>query len=194
MKTTNSGKKWLFALALFIIVIMVFSSFLMGMDQSTTSGKYNGHKFAYLNNQWVTTLNNYEMSFYFHPSEVDYLNLTNPENLHAPLIYVTFDPNETNEYIELSRLKLDLAAQSTDTFFSPGVTQPSAEYNFSQVTCRNATPYIPVIFFQKSNLTEIEYNQNCYILKAESNLDFVKLTERIIYQITGVITEEIKNE
>ena len=188
MRRKKTGKKWLFALALIIIVLMVGSSLLFGMDQDDQSkSKYNNHRFTFKNNQWTTVINNYEMSFYHHPAELDYLNITSPENLQAPLIYVTFDPNTTTEYLDLSRLKLDLASQITGIYFSHGTLKPSEEYSLPQITCQNATPNIPVLLYQKADETYIDYNNNCYILNAQINSDFLKLTERIIYQVIGVI-------
>ena len=187
-KKKSNSKKWFVIIVIAIIVLMVGSSLLIGLDSDNPSQlKYNDHRFTYKNNQWTTVINNYEVNFYYHPSELDYINLTNPENFNVPLIYVSFDPNETNEYIDLSRLKLDLAGQLTNTYFSHGLTKLSEDYDLPQITCQNATPYTPVITYQKSNETSISYKNNCYTLNAQSNIDFLKLTERIIYQILGVI-------
>jgi len=187
-KKKNTGKKWIFAIAILIIFIMVGSSLMIGLDRDEQSQlKYNDHRFAFQNNQWTTTINNYELTFHHHPTELDYLNITQPENLNSPLIYLTFDQNQTNEYLELSRLKLDLASQLTNTYFSHGTIKFSEDYNLPTVTCQNATSNIPVLFYQKSNQTFISYKNNCYTLNAQTNIDYLKLTERIIYQILGVI-------
>lgn len=187
-KKKSAGKKWLVALVLFSIILMIGSSLIIGLNNNQSSNyNYNNFKFTYQNRQWKTVINNYQLEFYHHPTEVDYLNISNPEKLNSPLIYLTFNPNQTNEYLELSRLKLDLTAQLTQTYFSHGNTQPSEEYNFPIITCQNATPYAPVIFYQKSNHTSISFNNNCYILNAQTKSDYLKLTERIIYQILGVI-------
>lgn len=187
-KKQNTGKKWLFILALIAIILMVGSSLLVALDDSQPNQlKYNDYRFTYKNNQWKTVINNYEISFYHHPSEVDYLNLTSPEKLNSPLVYTSFSPNQTSQYIDLSRLKFDLASQLSSVYFVHGITEKSEEYSLPIITCQNATAHIPVIKFQKSNQTYIEYNQNCYILHAQTNMDYLKLTERILYQLLGVI-------
>lgn len=187
-KKRNYARFVLIIVAVVVVVSMVFSSVLIGMDDNgPTPSKYNDFKFQFQNGQWSTAINNYEMNFYHHPAEIEDIEIPNSENLNSPLIYITFDPNATNEYLDLSRLKLDLTSQLTNIYFSHGVTRPSKQYPLPIITCQNASASIPVVYFQKSNDTYIEYDHNCYILHAQSNMDYLTLTERIIYQFTGVI-------
>ncbi|MCK4589931.1 MAG: hypothetical protein KAT77_05800 [Nanoarchaeota archaeon] len=187
-KRKNYAKILLLIVAVVAILSMIFSSVLIGMDSDeATPSKYNDFRFQFQNGQWTTTINNYAMNFYSHPAELEDIEVPNPENLNSPLIYVTFDPNATNEYIALSRLKLDLTSQLTNIYFSHGILDTSEEYDLPITTCQNASAYIPVIKYQESNETYIDYNNNCYILNAQSNIDYLRLTERIIYHLTGVI-------
>ena len=100
-KKSNAGKKWLFAIAIIIVVLMVGSTLLIGLDDSQSNSlKYNNYRFTFKNNQWSTVINNYEINFYYHPSEIDHINITNPDNLNSPLFYLTSHPNESSEYLD----------------------------------------------------------------------------------------------
>lgn len=187
-KKRNYARILLIIIAVVVVVSMVFSSVLIGMDgNGPTPSKYNDFRFQFNNGQWSTVINHYKMNFYHHPAEMEDIIIPHSENLNSPIIYITFDPNVTNEYLDLSRLKLDLTSQLTNTYFSHGVTKFSKQYPLPIVTCQNASASIPVIYYLRSNDTYIEYDHNCYILHTQSNMDYLTLTERIIYHLTGVI-------
>jgi hypothetical protein len=55
------------------------------------------------------------------------------------------------------------------------------------ITCDNATFYVPVIYFKKSNQTVISLENNCIIAEAYRGEDLVKVKDRLLYSIFGVI-------
>ena len=79
MRTRESKKhkrKQLF-MTLFIVLIMTSSviGYMFGRD-TTTSTKYNDHKFKSTNNRWITKVNNKELLFHYFPDQVDNLNMS----------------------------------------------------------------------------------------------------------------------
>ncbi len=68
----------------------------------------------------------------------------------------------------------------------PGFTTKN-EFNKPVITCKNATLYVPVIYFKKSNETSITLEGNCIIAEAFRGEDFTKIKDRLVYGALGVM-------
>lgn len=187
----KTDKKTLYV-SIFIVVIMVSSTLGFILTRSTSSSQnYNGHKFYLRNNHWVLEKDKQEYSFYFHPSELENINLSSSLTFtlqDSPVIALSFNPNASLEYIDYSRFTLAENLFRQNTYVINGITQPHKNYNLSIITCQNATPQQPVLILRKANTTQIREEKPCFYLEASSEYDFIALTERTIYSLLGVMS------
>ena len=71
-------------------------------------------------------------------------------------------------------------------YLSQGMTAEN-EYNLPVITCSDATPYIPVIYFRIANQTSIYLENNCIIAEGKNGLEFLKIKDRILYGLFDII-------
>jgi hypothetical protein len=50
-----------------------------------------------------------------------------------------------------------------------------------------SSAYVPVIYFKYGNSTRIDFDNNCIIAEASSNVDFVRVKDRMLYEMLGVV-------
>ncbi|MFC1801051.1 hypothetical protein ACFLZB_01160 [Nanoarchaeota archaeon] len=188
MKKKKSRKPVYFAI--FIIALMIFSGFAIVASNMSERKQfdYNGFEFQSARNLWATEINDQPLISHFHPSELEDINTPNLELLKSPQIYISFDPEIKSEYLDLSRLKLsDFSFKFLNTYPVNGITQESDDYQLPVITCQNATSSTPVVIYQENNQSEINLQDHCLYIKVQEEEDFLKMTERIIYTLAGVI-------
>ena len=177
--------------ALFIIIVMVGSSagFIFGRDEGYSS-KYNGFKFKLINNIWLTKINDQDVRFHFHPSEVENLSISNDSitKLDSPSIYFTFEAGKNLQYIDMIRYEFITSLQEQlNTYVTSGVLNKTEDYDFPIIDCENATAEVPVLKFIFSNETKVYSDGNCVIAEAQSEQEMLAISDRIRYGLFGVI-------
>ena len=72
----------------FFMVSSVFGVFVFGFHDGTssTSQRYNGHKFTIFQNQWKVELNGEDKLFDYYPEDVDYIPVD--PAVSSPLIWI----------------------------------------------------------------------------------------------------------
>jgi hypothetical protein len=184
-----------FFIGLFLVAVMVMSGFgiyLSGQDAYGTFF-FNDLKFEVQDNVYVTKINDRQIYFYNPPSTLQIYNVTPiiPNVLkNAQVIVQTFDP-ESEELIVIDRIRFELS-QLLDKQTANTVIKPSDIYNLPVYTCVNATFEAPVIYYNVSNTTSIEYDNNCIIINAKS-LEFLKMRDLLLYHYYGVLPVEEEN-
>ena len=191
MKETKEKRRW--GLMLFIIMIMVGTSFsviFFGFSSASETVRYNGIKFTGDGTKWTAKINGRYAAFSFLPNEVE--DIKTPAQLPALLgnrveIDATSDANSTyKESIALAQHQMRLTLDSYNVYLFQGFTTNNS-FNFPVVTCNNATSSVPVIYFKESNSTDIEIRDNCIITKASSDRDFIRVKDRLVYSMLGVV-------
>ena len=104
-------------------------------------------------NGWSVDIKGQNVFFNYHPEEVEYINLTSTitQRLTAIEIDTTYDLDD--EYVEfIARVQYSMAEGlgNFDIFLVSGFTTEN-EFNRQVITCNDATPFVPVIYFKKSN-------------------------------------------
>jgi hypothetical protein len=191
MKERKEKRRW--GLMAFIVVIMVGTSFsvvLFGFSSVSENVKYNGIKFTGDGAKWTAKINGNYAAFSFLPNEVEKIKA--PEQLSDVLsgrieIDSTSAANSTyREAIALAQHQMGLTLGAYGTFLRQGF-EANNSYNFPIIGCSDATSGVPVVYFQESNLTEIEIINNCVIAKVSSEIDVIKIKDRLLYSMLGVI-------
>jgi hypothetical protein len=179
-------------LSIFIAVIMISSviGFMFGRDEQNTMD-YNGVEFYQRNFRWITRVNGQEVVFDNFPASVEHINVSQDI---ISRIKNTFEVDTT--YDEDSKYEEELAVIQhemgivLDSVFNIYVRQGMTEqnsYNITVIDCNDATQAVPVLYFMESNQTSIYLDDNCIIAKARSGVEFVRLKDRLLYGILGII-------
>jgi len=107
-------------MSLFIIFLMASSTIgFIGITsnseepQTGKSIKYNGQKFSStLDNRWVTIIDGVQFIFDYSPEELN--DLAVPELNFGNKVYIIFDHNKTNSYLNYNVQKLSYTLQATN--------------------------------------------------------------------------------
>ena len=175
--------------SLFIAFIMVTSiiGYIFADTQGTTT-KYNGIKFTSTPNGWSAKIDGKMYLFSYDPRSLEDIEI--PETVSfdgVREIDATYDVNSSyRETIAQSLFELSHVLPDKNIFLRAGFTTNSS-YDVPIITCKDATPFIPVIYYRNSNQTSIIHEGNCIILESYEGGSFLALTDKIAYKILGVI-------
>ena len=190
MKEKKEKKRW--GLILFIVFIMIGTSVsfvFFGFSPATERAKYNGFSFVNNGDIWIAKINGREAAFSFLPGEVENILAEDfSKRLQGKFeIDVTYDSNSTyRESIALAHHQMGLTLAAYNIFVRKGFTTNNT-FNLPIITCDNATINVPVVYFRHGNATNININNNCIIAEASTNADFIKVKDRLLYGILGVM-------
>lgn len=195
----GSGKKKRISkqtmMSIFIISVMVLSvlGFVITSDPNAqNSFIYEGREFL-IEGQYLTTeIEGGTVRFHAFPDSVTQIQADGDavEMIRGSrMAYITFDPNSSElSDIDLARYELSTSLREQfDIFSAPAVISPSDQYKFPVIGCENATESVPVISFVETNATRITREDNCIIFNAKSSFDFLRLKDRLLYQMHGII-------
>ena len=190
-KEKKEKRRW--GLILFIVIIMLGTTFsfvyygFSGVDETV---KYNGIKFVKFPDRWEANINGATAAFTFLPGEVE--NVFVPDGFSARMqdkleIDATYDANSTfRESIALAQHQMGLTLEQYNIFVRKGFTANNS-FNLPVITCNDSTANVPVVYFRHGNSTGIHLEKDCIIAEAQSNTDFIKAKDRLLYGILGVI-------
>ena len=177
---------------LIIIVVMTSSviGFMWGRDNTSESIKYKDFNFLRKNRQWITKINNNELIFDYFPSEVENIYVSNEikQKLRNTIeIDITSSFNSTYaEDIATAQYSLEQNLGKFNMYIRKGFTSDNT-YNMPVITCNDSTDIVPVIYFKDSNRTKVFLEENCIIVEGSSELDFIKIKDRLFYSFLGII-------
>ncbi|MBW2993155.1 hypothetical protein KY317_01110 [Candidatus Woesearchaeota archaeon] len=178
--------------SVFIIAIMVFSVLaVMFSGSSEQAKKYNGHKFIVKDNKWILNIGGKLVDFDYFPSDAENIAVTNEiknKILNTKMLYITFNPENVSESMDKFRFDLtNLLSNLQGIHAASGITKSSEQYALPIVSCKNATPFVPVLELKLNDRTEITIKDSCIIAKAESSKEMTRLRDAVIYKIIGVM-------
>ncbi|HLC61323.1 MAG TPA: hypothetical protein VJJ52_07920 [Candidatus Nanoarchaeia archaeon] len=191
MKEKTPKIKW--GAIIFLIVILVglsVGSLFYGFAPTSEKIKYNGLTFSTNGQIWTAKINGRKAAFSFLPAEVQNINSTGDFSKILTGKYeidTTSEVNSTNkEYIALAEHQMGLTLGSYNIYLSKGFTANNS-FGLPIISCSNATQYTPVIYFRHGNSTSISAQNNCVIAEASSDTDFIRVKDRLLYGILGVM-------
>jgi len=187
----EKGKKTLVYLIGFIMISSVFGVIFFGYNtDGTTTAKYNGFKFINKGGFLSTNVNGREVLFSYFPSDVELIPIDSEtiNRLKDKLeVDVTSEFNDTlSEAIALAQFQMGITLNNFNAFVRNGFTSENPS-NFQIITCRDSTDFVPVIYFRSSNETRIYLKNDCIIAEAASDVDVIRIKDRLVYGILGII-------
>jgi hypothetical protein len=175
----------------FIVILMVGSviGYMFGRS-SEESFKYNGHKFLVRGNKFGLKVNKADIEFDYFPSSVEDINVSSEilsKLLNKIEIDSTYDNNSKwKEGISVAQYDLEKYFNAIGAYFVKGLTAEN-DFGMPVIECDTTTNNVPVIYFKDSNQTKIWIENNCIIAEAKSETDFIRIKDRLIYGLLGVI-------
>ena len=176
----------------FIAFIMVASVFVVTLDflfTPTNNLTYNGVKFAVAQNQFTARINQKQYRFLVYPADLEDLNLSQAgkDLLKAAVLTITYDP-QSGMAQDLATAQYYLEDQLKDVKVIDRAVLNNTGLSLAQESCANATSSQPVIELLEAQSSGIAVEGNCIRLAAIDGQDLLKMSERVIYQVLGVMT------
>lgn len=191
MKEKKEKKRW--GLIFFLVFIMIGTSFsfiFFGFSPQNEIAKYDDTKFVKRPSQniWLAKINGKEAAFTFLPNEVEDITIENPEKLQDRLeIDATYDANSTRKQsIALAQHQMALTLASYNIYLRRGFTSNNT-FGLPVITCKDSSANVPVIYFRQGNATKILSENSCIIAEAPTDADIIRVKDRILYSVLGVI-------
>ena len=188
-ESTIWNKKTIITALIVILMVSSTAGFIFGRDESA-SYKYNGYKFSRINNAWIGKIDGKDVMFNFHPSELEEISVSDDvvSKLNVSRAYLTFEIGKNLQYIDLIRLGFITAMDDNfGTYILSGTINETDYYDLPIIDCVNATSEIPVIKFVFANETNIYTDEDCIIAEAQSELEFLAISDKILYKLFGVM-------
>ena len=82
-------------------------------------------------------------------------------------------------------LSINFSLNNFNIFIRSGFTTP--QNNFPVLSCDDATEFVPVVYFKSGNFTKISLENNCILAEAAAHADVIRLKDRLVYGILGII-------
>ena len=191
MKPKKEKKRY--GLILFIIFIMIGTSVsfvYFGFSPGEDRVKYNGITFASNNHVWIAKINGQDAAFSFLPADVEKIIAMGDFSKMLQDKYEIDATSEVNstfkESIALAEHQMGLTLEAYNIYLRKGFTT-NTTFNLPIITCANSTSNVPVVYFRQGNTTNIINEDNCIIAQASTNADFIKVKDRLLYGILGVM-------
>ena len=174
-----------------IAFIMVTSVFIVTLDYifaPNTSLKYNGFPIRVINQQFLVNVQGKDYTFSVYPSDLEYIEvpLHAKELLNAEVLTVTYDP-QSDQPESLGEAQFYLEDQLKEVRIIDRAVLNNTGLALEQKSCANATLGQPVIELREGNESRIAVENECIIVTAIDNPDLARLTERVVYQVLGVM-------
>lgn len=173
--------------SIFIVVIMTSSTIgylWTGNQKEQNRVEYNGFTFYRSQGFWFTRINDQQYNFQYLPEDV--LNISSTGTLGiGEKIYLAYDPSETElntryPFSILSELLRDKGVRP--------VYACIAEENCPDipiVDCNETDA--PIVLFIKGEESRMYNEEQCLIVEIKDNQDVVRVTEKMMYDLLGVI-------
>jgi hypothetical protein len=180
-------------IVIFIAFIMVTSIIGFIFVSSPSGGKLKFNKFTFVKkgNLWSTSVNKKEALFNYYPAEVVDINL---DPLIKEKVMNTLEVDSTYSFNNtfVGSVELALFQLETDLNFHFGKFLRKGliinnSFNLPIITCNDSTEIIPVLYFKESNETKIYLEENCIIAEAKNGIDFLRIKDRLMYGLLGII-------
>jgi hypothetical protein len=189
-KSTGLRKKIYSLFILFIMVGSIFAVIFYGFASGGATQRYNGFKFSYRGDHWEAKVEGKQAAFLYLPNEVEYISL--PEDVKAKLksaaqFDVTSAANDSNgQAIALAQYQMDLTLRNFNVFIRSGFTGNNS-FGKQIITCKDATQFVPVVYFSQGNKTDVHLEGNCIVAELAGQADALRVKDRIVYSILEII-------
>lgn len=197
IRKDDSGKrKALFTILVGFVLVSSIIGFTLsaipfGLQESSGKMEYNGFEFFQTQDGIAAKVDGQVIGFTYFPSELEGFEAGNITAAlkSARLIYSTSDP-ESALAPAISGAEFDIGRvveARHNSFLQPVFTAANA-YNRSVITCSDANPLIPVLYFNFTNTTtSVAKEGSCVKINVDSENALNKVRDRVIYELLGIM-------
>jgi hypothetical protein len=178
--------------SMFIVFIMVSSvvGYMWGKDIGEKF-KHNDYKFVREKGGWTLKVEDTKLFFNYFPTEVEDIDIgSDIINRVNGVIEIDSTSSENDSFVEaIAQAQFSMQQELnkvSNVYIRVGMLEEN-EYDFPVITCADATVMIPVLYFRKSNETKVELDENCIIAEAKNNYDVIRIKDRLLYGMLGII-------
>jgi hypothetical protein len=188
------NKKTLITLFILFIFLASTAGFIIGSplgsnNQQQNIVEYRGHTFILTQQGWATQLQGRTFLFSAPPTQLDNISIfvepltTLQDITKAQKVYLTRDPLEVdNSYIAGLYINIAPFLQSL-VLACPEDNEQCSESPLK--TCQDATQTIKVIQIQSSNITNIQYSNNCLLIESPPS-DMFRAIDKVSLTFLGL--------
>jgi hypothetical protein len=180
--------------SIFIAGIMILSTLGVILDYQTGNSnkmEYNGYKFEQMYDGVQTKINGQKYTLTYFPQQLEYINMSRgiKQILEKTEVFtITYDPeSEYKDLFAAQQFNLGERLPLMDKYVIPGVANNTGIEQIPQITCRNATPALPVIMFKEGITTNMTLKNNCITINIGNLNDADQIGDLLFYQIAGVM-------
>lgn len=178
-------------MSIFIVAIMVFSIFgvlFYGFNDTQGATEDYGLEFVPFGNAWKADINGKEVEVDLLPSDVSYVEINDTiisklEN--ADEIKITSSLNDSYiSGIALGQYRIALNLEDTGHNIKLGALSKN-EFGLDVINCNESRANSVVVYFKEGESFEVTEDE-CIIIQASSDMDFVRASHKILYELLGV--------
>ena len=195
-KDKNRTRKILFTLLVLFVLASSIIGFTFSPAINNSSGgsgefKYNGVKVYQAENGLFAEVAGKAIGFTYFPEELGETETGSIASAisSARVVYLTSDAGSA-EASSISAAEFDIsrALESTKNSFVEVAFTGENDFGKSAVTCADASPSVPVLFFNFTNSTSgLSESSGCFVINFESGRALAKARDKIVYQLIGAI-------
>lgn len=191
MKKKDEKQRTKIIMSIFIAFIMITSviGFMFG-QYATQKFKFGKYTFTRTDQGFSLIINKQDVYFDYFPTEANLTNFSQgiDERVKASkMLYLTYDFNTTHApALGKAAYDLTLSLNKFGIFVQPAFTNQTS-FNVPVITCANSSMFVPVLYFKEANQTRAYIEANCIILEGDSDINFVRLKDRLLYGFFGIL-------
>jgi hypothetical protein len=197
-----------------IIISFVFITLLLAVvyvpgmlkKQQAESTKYNNFEFVKQDGIWFTIVNKgdqpFSLPFYYHPKDLEgiVVDSTVRDRFFAMRdnngsIFITLDPDSSDNKIVIAGVEIakitgqrfGLLDVPTHSAFTKLPTNATANTGTPVRTCNDANDRTLIVWIAVTNKDLVTSKGNCILLEAKSYNDTVKVADRLMYHLLGIM-------
>ena len=189
-KKTEQKKKSKTGMGLFIAFIMISSVFAIlfyGFGETTQVDRYDGHTFRWTNEGYTVSLKGTTYAFDLLPQHVEMAHVTQEASTLLKSAQAVITTSEQNSPYATD---IAIASYNLNTLLGKDGIFVSNAFIDSQtpITCADATPGNPVIYFQEALIaSQITASDNCITIMFENPASLQQMVTKLLYMYLGII-------
>ena len=180
--------------ALFIIGVMVFSTFGFILSESTGNAQtfsYQGKSFVLTEEGLFTLINNKKIFFTSLPDRLESVDVEDSVKKifkESPVITISYDPNsEDAELLGYAQYSFEDRSIKIGKPIVINALTNAQNFSLPEITCANSSQTSPVLVFEKSNTSSAQLKNDCVIVKYSSQQDLLEVIDKLVYIVAGVL-------
>ena len=174
--------------ALFIIGVMVFSTFGFILSESTGNAQtfsYKGKSFVLTEEGLFTLINGKKVFFTSLPDRLESIAVEDSVKKlfkETPVITISYNPySEDAELLGYAQFSFEDRSIKLGRPIVINALTNAQNFSLPEINCVNASQTSPVLIFEKSNTSSAQLKNDCVVVKYSSQQDLLEIVDKLVY-------------